>query len=657
MALVKVWDSVLGWTNINISHKHYKADILDFSHSLLEHTVSGLTTGHVLQATSSTTYGFASLPSHMHTKSQISDFAHTHDDRYFLRTSKLKLGNYFQNVISSELSGNASEIIIKTRIKFEPSLKMPMIHLEGYFYGHSTTIDMKIAFYVYAPPGTSAAAFYLPTYVCLSRWQPEVKLFTYTEEKLIGTYIGIAIVGNMYFPRFTVNYLDLWNGSNSRDETDNWSVKYNRTDVSMLNATDIRDYDNETALGYSYLATNISGNLWGNADSASKVNNKLTVGSKQFDGSAPVTITLSDFDISSLVTESELASKLSDYYTSVSIDGTFATKDEIPIVPAWALKPSLDIDDIPTIPHTKLSGVINYQNLEAILSDYRTAVVADATYATKNELTNRLGAKADLVDGKVPASQLPSFVDDVLEYSAKANFPSNGESGKIYVDLSTNLTWRWSGTAYVEISPSLALGETSATAYRGDRGKIAYDHSQSPHNYLASNGIAADSYKLGGVLASQYATITYLTSNYMTSNAIDNNYATKSELNNRVPVEIKGTYDCNNLITPGFYTITGGNVGITHAPVNDSFSIIVSRTGDPANGTYIHQLAMQDSTHNVYVRYYNGSTWSEWRKLLYADEKAYDTTRVDGREVKYYTQSQFASITPVAGVHYVIYEN
>lgn len=120
--------------------------------------------------------------------------------------------------------------------------------------------------------------------------------------------------------------------------------------------------------------------------------------------------------------------------------------------------------------------------------------------------------------------------------------------------------------------------------------------------------------------------------------------------------DVKGTYDCNNLITPGFYTITG-NVGITHAPVTDSFSIIVSRTDIPANGTYIHQLAMQDSTHNVYVRYYNGSTWSSWRKLLYDDEKAYDTTRVDGKEVKYYTQSQFASITPVAGVHYVIYEN
>lgn len=93
-------------------------------------------------------------------------------------------------------------------------------------------------------------------------------------------------------------------------------------------------------------------------------------------------------------------------------------------------------------------------------------------------------------DGKLPSNQLPSYVDDVLEYTNKAAFPTTGESGKIYVDLTTNLTWRWSGSVYIEISPSLALGETSSTAYRGDRGKIAYDHSQltasNPHGTTAS---------------------------------------------------------------------------------------------------------------------------------------------------------------------------
>lgn len=79
-------------------------------------------------------------------------------------------------------------------------------------------------------------------------------------------------------------------------------------------------------------------------------------------------------------------------------------------------------------------------------------------------------------NGKVPSAQLPSYVDDVLEYVNKAGFPATGESGKIYVAQDTNLTYRWSGTAYVEISPSLALGETSSTAYAGNKGKANADN-------------------------------------------------------------------------------------------------------------------------------------------------------------------------------------
>ena len=101
------------------------------------------------------------------------------------------------------------------------------------------------------------------------------------------------------------------------------------------------------------------------------------------------------------------------------------------------------------------------------------------------------GGVAELdANGMVPSVQLPSYVDDVLECASMSAFPATGESGKIYVALDTNKTYRWSGSAYVEISESLALGETSSTAYRGDRGKTAYDHSQvtsgNPHNVTAA---------------------------------------------------------------------------------------------------------------------------------------------------------------------------
>lgn len=88
--------------------------------------------------------------------------------------------------------------------------------------------------------------------------------------------------------------------------------------------------------------------------------------------------------------------------------------------------------------------------------------------------------------GKVPAAQLPSYVDDVLEYSTKAQFPQTGETGKIYVAKDTNLTYRWTGTHYLEISQSLALGETSSTAYPGDKGKANRDALNSMPTKLTS---------------------------------------------------------------------------------------------------------------------------------------------------------------------------
>ena len=103
----------------------------------------------------------------------------------------------------------------------------------------------------------------------------------------------------------------------------------------------------------------------------------------------------------------------------------------------------LNVDRVPSIPATKLTGIINQANL-------------------------------------------PSYVDDVLEFANKTAFPTKGESGKIYVDQATNITYRWGGTAYVEISPSLALGTTSSTAFRGDYGNTAYQHAVAKGSAFAS---------------------------------------------------------------------------------------------------------------------------------------------------------------------------
>ena len=114
--------------------------------------------------------------------------------------------------------------------------------------------------------------------------------------------------------------------------------------------------------------------------------------------------------------------------------------------------------------------------------------------------------------GKVPTSQLPSYVDDVVEYANLSGFPTTGVAGKIYVDKQTNKTYRWSGTGYTEISASLALGETSSTAYAGDKGKKNADDIASIQTRMqdiedgeVSVGHAEDADKLGGMSANEYA--------------------------------------------------------------------------------------------------------------------------------------------------------
>ena len=138
---------------------------------------------------------------------------------------------------------------------------------------------------------------------------------------------------------------------------------------------------------------------------------------------------------------------------------------------------------------------INGNNELQIKSNVLTPAVHNQDISTINGLQTALDAKlntslkgsnnglAELdVNGFVKNTQLPSYVDDVLEYPAFANLPLTGESGKIYITTSDNKTYRWSGSVYAEISASIALGETSATAYRGDRGATAYNHSQVVHN-------------------------------------------------------------------------------------------------------------------------------------------------------------------------------
>lgn len=104
-----------------------------------------------------------------------------------------------------------------------------------------------------------------------------------------------------------------------------------------------------------------------------------------------------------------------------------------------------------------------------------TAHNHDSAYYKKAEMDEKLGKKADLINGLIPSSQLPSYVDDVLEYTTRAQFPTPWEKGKIYIDISTDKSWRWSGSTYIEIKAnpwsSDAVAEGTTNKYFTDTRK------------------------------------------------------------------------------------------------------------------------------------------------------------------------------------------
>ena len=151
-------------------------------------------------------------------------------------------------------------------------------------------------------------------------------------------------------------------------------------------------------------------------------------------------------------------------------------------------------------------GFVDRSNFENEIGNVREEIALKLDASLKGAANGVAELDAN---GKVLTSQLPSFVDDVIEAENFAVLPNEGETGKIYVTLDDNKTYRWSGSAYVEISASLALGETDSTAYRGDRGKIAYDHATDANKI--SSAVASGMYKVAGTADGHIASLTAMT--------------------------------------------------------------------------------------------------------------------------------------------------
>lgn len=234
----------------------------------------------------------------------------------------------------------------------------------------------------------------------------------------------------------------------------------------------------------------------------------------------------------------------------------------------------------------------------------------------KTYVDNKLATKADLVDGKVPASQLPSYVDDVVEYDTLSDFPTTGEDGKIYVAKDTNKTYRWSGTTYVQLDSGLALGETSETAYAGDKG-------------------ANDRKDIDDIIA---GTITVGEAEAASNDALGNNineyYASKTSLNNKLDkITSKGdTYRAYVVSPTGEQTI----VQINSSPLsgtlplyNDHDSVTVAETPtadtDAASKKYVDEHTAGDEAVviDALETATNGTLTADQLATLQADETNY----------------------------------
>ena len=162
------------------------------------------------------------------------------------------------------------------------------------------------------------------------------------------------------------------------------------------------------------------------------------------------------------------------------------------------------------------SGVAKKATGDKNGNDITTTYIKASTKGVANGVAS-LGS-----DGKVPSAQLPSYVDDVIEgyymsddttskfWADKSTSSSRiaGEAGKIYVDKDTGKTYRFSGSDFVEISASLALGETSSTAYAGDKGKTNATNIATLQGYFSS-GVAkkATGDKNGNDITTTYSTL------------------------------------------------------------------------------------------------------------------------------------------------------
>ena len=254
---------------------------------------------------------------------------------------------------------------------------------------------------------------------------------------------------------------------------------------------------------------------------------------------------------------------------------------------------------------TKLAAKANssHTHTKSQITDFPTSMPASDVYAwakasskptySMGEVTGSLDASR--LSGTIAAANLPSYVDDVLEYESLSKFPSAGESGKIYTALDTNKIYRWSGSAYVVISDTVALGTTHSTAGYGDESRAAYNHSTvksgNPHGVTKSDvGLGNVDNTTDSAKSVKYATsagsansvawdnVSGKPSTYTpSSHTHDDRYYTESEINTK----LNGKANSSHTHDDRYYTESEMNTKLNAKAASDI--ITVSSTQPTSN--------------------------------------------------------------------------
>ena len=256
----------------------------------------------------------------------------------------------------------------------------------------------------------------------------------------------------------------------------------------------------------------------------------------------PHNITLSTFSVTATKDELNV------------LDGITATTQELNYTDGVTSNIQTQLNGKAASSHTHsnyASSVTTTGSGNAITAISQSGNTITATKGNTFALSNHTHNYAPIVDGLIPSTYLPSYVDDVIEgYYNGTSFYKNksgttysnqitGETGKIYTDLSTEKIYRWSGSKFVVISETLALGETSSTAYAGNKGK--------------ANADAITALQTGKADANHTHNV------YVNQNAFSN-----IKINSdTIPIAATSTTDTFNLIAGDNVTITSNEKNIT----------------------------------------------------------------------------------------------